>query len=351
MNFNVDKPLSQFVTLVVAASLFGLASCAPPPNGEYAPAAGSDDTEQAAKPVDFAAPIDGGAPVDVVIGEASAGLQVNMRPIVETIGISPVVDGAVSVTLSGMMPNGCASVSGAEWVREGSEFKIGLVSQSVEGECPDVLTPFEYALDLPLTGLDVGTYQVSADPIVSSFELAESQAPAAGSNGGQTTVITCAEPIGSERRLLSLEGGFCLNHPETYEAIMPTDGINLLRDASFEPPPNSDAVGVSLSIETFAAEGRTSEEIADERLNGLGEADGVERSTLQMGGETWIVADGLPGLATVRQAFLVRDGSGIGHVMTVMPMDPDLPELSAESAKLWDGVAASLRFFNPPGAH
>ena len=340
---------------MLAAGAFAVAACSPPPEIEE-PVAGDPPTAEA---IDVAVPL-GASPGDAGTVDGTPALIAGPPAQVETIDVGEIIEGKTSLTLRGTLPDGCSEITGAEWARQGAEFLIGLISMRPEGDCPDVVNPFEYSFDLPLTGLEAGTYEVSAGDTVTEFELAESQATAssAGSGAGQgagqgagargAPVITCAAPAPDQLRLVNVLAGFCFNHPAAFEAQRPAEGIDLLVDPSFEAPANTDAFGAVLSVETIAAGDATSQSLADERLTGLDEDQlGVVRSTIEVDGQTIIVADGVPGLATVRQAFLVRPGTGVAHILTVMPIDPTLPELTEQAEELWQAMIDSIRFFEP----
>ncbi len=333
----------RIAVFAVAIGAFTIAACTPPQASENPNA---QDDGATAESVDVAAAMTAEA------AGPEGDLMTGPPPLVEAVEIGPVVDGEASVTVRGTLPDDCTEVSGAEWARNETRFHVGLVTKRPAGACPDVVTPFEYELDIPLTGLEAGTYEVSAGDVVSDFELAEDQAPASGSESADApVVIACAEPAPDQSRMLNLQAGFCLNFPAAYEAQRPAEGIDLISDPSVAPRPNTDEFGAVLSIETIDADGATSASLAEERLDGLGQAEtGVTQTTIEVQGHTVIVADGVPGLATVRQAYIVRADTGVAHIVTVMPIDPSFPELSKEAELIWQTVIDSLRFFDPQSA-
>lgn len=305
-----------------------------------------------------AAPVDVAAPVDATRDAApDAELMTGPPPVVDAVDVGAVVDGKVPVVIRGTVPDDCTEVSGAEWARADTRFTIGLITQRPAAACPDVVTPFEYALDLPLSGLKAGEYSVEAGGMEGAFDLDADQPPAAaadsgtgtGAGGGAATVITCADTPEGELRLLNLEAGYCANHPAEYSSQQPAGGMDLIGRADRTPLPNSDEFGVVLSIESIADWEGTSDDLAAERLAGMDQAElGVTLREVEIDGLSAVVADGVPGLATVRQAFVARPELGTAHILTVMPIDAGWPELTADAEVLWETVIGSIRFFDPP---
>ena len=81
--------------------------------------------------------------------------------------------GLVSVRLRGLLANDCASISDITSNRQGSDFKLTVLSIVEPGEnCSAETVPFEENVDLDVAGLQLGSYTVTANERQVSFELA-----------------------------------------------------------------------------------------------------------------------------------------------------------------------------------
>ena len=81
--------------------------------------------------------------------------------------------GLVSVRLRGLLANDCASISDITSNRQGSDFKLTVLSIVEPGEnCSAETVPFEENVDLDVAGLQPGSYTVTANERQVSFELA-----------------------------------------------------------------------------------------------------------------------------------------------------------------------------------
>jgi inhibitor of cysteine peptidase len=70
----------------------------------------------------------------------------------------------VSVTINGMLPDGCTSIHGTQVLRdlETGNFNINILTERPEDAiCTQVLTPFEITVPLDVLGLPEGTYMVN----------------------------------------------------------------------------------------------------------------------------------------------------------------------------------------------
>lgn len=79
----------------------------------------------------------------------------------------------VEAVLRGYLPDGCATITDVQQVREGTTFRIRMTTRRSPGRaCPQVITPFEQVVRLEIAGLPAGAYQVAVNDLWTSFELA-----------------------------------------------------------------------------------------------------------------------------------------------------------------------------------
>ncbi len=78
----------------------------------------------------------------------------------------------VSVRLRGVLPTTCAQVDNIVTERVGSDFNIAiLILQEPSEECSEQIVPFEELVALDVSGLDAGSYNVTANERQVSFNL------------------------------------------------------------------------------------------------------------------------------------------------------------------------------------
>jgi len=189
------------------------------------------------------------------------------------------------------------------------------------------------------------------DAGVPSDEGAEGQAIEAPGSGDYEADGDCPAPGEGRALLRDDEGGYCFLYPDEFTSEAPVPGIRLVRIDSGQPPAPGDPMGVVLSIETLASSGLSAADLADQRLSGLDSEDiRIERSTATLAGIEAVVADGVPGLAPVRQAYVVRSAADLAHVFTIMPMGEGFGDLSEQAEALWAVFLETIRFIEPDGA-
>ncbi len=84
--------------------------------------------------------------------------------------------GVVSVRLRGLLADDCARIDNIVTDQQGSDFSLTVLSVVEPGEnCSTDPVPFEEIVELDVTGLQAGTYNVAANESQVSFELADEE--------------------------------------------------------------------------------------------------------------------------------------------------------------------------------
>ena len=151
----------------------------------------------------------------------------------------------------------------------------------------------------------------------------------------------CPSPAAGQLAFTSAVNGYCLLHPDNYTANATFDpGTIILSGPSFG---EGEPIVVYLSIESFPAGDNTTQSLADLNLSEM-ETDGLDfnRQNITLGGQPAIVAHGVPGILTSRQAFLVHNARA--YILTLFPDAADDPAILTEADLLWDTVLASMVF-------
>lgn len=79
----------------------------------------------------------------------------------------------VEAVLRGYLPDSCTAITDLQQVREGTTFRIRMITQRTGGQvCAQALAPFEQVVALEIGGLPAGAYQVAVNDLWTSFELA-----------------------------------------------------------------------------------------------------------------------------------------------------------------------------------
>ena len=82
------------------------------------------------------------------------------------------VSGQVSVRIRGVLPNNCTRIDDIISNREGSDFRLTVLAIQEPGEdCSAETVPFEETVEVDVSGLDAGSYNVIANDRQVSFEL------------------------------------------------------------------------------------------------------------------------------------------------------------------------------------
>jgi len=78
--------------------------------------------------------------------------------------------------IQGFLPNGCYGLGNHYMTREGNQFSLVINMITLQTlslvACTQAIVPFEITLPLDIYGLDAGQYQLIANGVKSSFELA-----------------------------------------------------------------------------------------------------------------------------------------------------------------------------------
>ena len=126
-------------------------------------------------------PIDTPAPTDCTPGPAcdpgpvdSFDITIEGVDVRTNAGTPPVV----TAVLSGTLPDAsCTTIESVKQERESTTFRLTVIAQTDPlRRCAFVLTPFTQEVVLDVEGLPAGTYTVMADDVMTTFELATSDA-------------------------------------------------------------------------------------------------------------------------------------------------------------------------------
>jgi hypothetical protein len=143
-------------------------------------------------------------------------------------------------------------------------------------------------------------------------------------------------------------GGYCLQIPDGFiatvaKADLGRQIVTFARAAEVTSPTLS---GATLAIEVLGpSEDGGASDLAKRALAGyLGDAGSdMVFTDAQIGGEAAAIVDGVPGMAVMRQAYLLH--GGLGYSISVTPWnDPAHPSTQGDADGLWQAVLASLIF-------
>jgi len=244
----------------------------------------------------------------------------------------------VSVVVHGHYPDGCTQISNAEQENlEENVIELTVYTiRPVDAECTQEVVPFEEIFSLDVEGLSAGTYTVDVNGATGAFELAIDNVPV------KEPGTTCPEGTVDLTRFLNGQDGYCLLYPNWYRASVQQPGTAVISDLKLVG--SDEQVEVFMTIDKLgSADGLSAEEIADEQLSEV-EASGIELDwgSVDLGGESGVTADGVPGIFPVRQAFVVHEDTV--YVLTLSPLDDSMPAVSREAELLWDTVVSSFMF-------
>jgi inhibitor of cysteine peptidase len=243
-----------------------------------------------------------------------------------------------SVVVSGQHPDGCTQISNTE--QEFLDEKtIGLTVYTItpaNAECIEEVVPFEENFSLDVEGLPAGTYTVDVNGVTVTFELTVDNV------AEKEPGTTCPEETADLSLFLNGKDGYCLLHPAWYRAGASQSNAAVISGPSLNA--GGEQIEIYLSIDKLgSADGLLVEEIAEGQLSGIEDSGtDIEWGEIDLGGETAITADGVPGTFPVRQAFIVHEDTA--YVLTVSPIDDALPAVSREAELLWEAVISSFTF-------
>jgi hypothetical protein len=247
--------------------------------------------------------------------------------------------GTLNVTLHGVFADDCTRLSSISQVTEGRTIKMIVLSDRIEErDCPTVPVPFEETVDLDLTELAEGTYELDVNGVTAAVEItAEMLLPA-------DPWLDCPEISEGLLGYYNESDGYCFLYPQGFEADSPRPGtVAVLAPESTEI---EESVRAGLTIRNEGAvDGRSLEEVAEDYLLAL-EAEGrvIERDQMSLGGKDAVVAILKPGLTLVRQVFALHGERVL--VLTFGPVDDELPQ-AEEVEELWSAVKSSWTFVEP----
>jgi hypothetical protein len=150
----------------------------------------------------------------------------------------------------------------------------------------------------------------------------------------------CLASTADTRPLKNEAHGYCLLHPAAFESQQPNPDETVLFTGS---PQNVE--GGRAYIEVSDAGGQPASEVAGGIVREVAAnlpGWGVRRSMLELGGETAIVLDNMPGQDISRQVVAVHGGRL--YRLTFVPADPAQATAYAEMEKLYKTVVDSFRF-------
>ena len=195
----------------------------------------------------------------------------------------------VNVIASGVLPDGCTSLTDPTPRREGNTFVVNLATSRVEEEvCTQATVPFDKVIPLEVEGLSAGTYTVAVNGLTDTFTLEADNV--AGEEEPEATPETSetpeAPPAGAEtgsisgrvwHDLCAVAGG------EAGAPAVPSEGCVALEDGIYqangvreEEEPGIEGVAVMLGEGACPADG-----LADATTggNGIYTIDNLEPGT------------------------------------------------------------------------
>lgn len=107
----------------------------------------------------------------------------------------------VILHVQGTLPDSCTRIMNVTSDRQGSQFRVEIHTEQIEGDCQQGPIPFERQVSLEVGGLPAGEYQVHVDGVTESFTLATDN------------IVLTQEPIEPSEDRLSLGQGFSLAVP------------------------------------------------------------------------------------------------------------------------------------------
>lgn len=166
---------------------------------------------------------------------------------------------------------------------------------------------------------------------------------------GQTDVETeapmaaCVEAEAGTRQLIDATHGICLHYPENYEVFANDDGgFTLYVDSLL----NTEAPIASITFEQ--ANGRPVEEFLSQYMPDV-DFSAVRLQTVDLGGETGLILDNLPGQDINRRVIAIHDGLVIN--MMVARIGEEYGEVGQQAEALYQTVTESFQFIAVvPGA-
>jgi hypothetical protein len=127
-----------------------------------------------------------------ISGEAPAALPDTGMAVVEKVDVRILESFPVQVqaVVSGYLPDGCTTITGAEALQEGTQFRIHIsTARPADAMCTEVIVKFEQVVPLQTATLPAGSYQVVVNDLAVDFELP------AGVSGAQPSTQPGSYPV------------------------------------------------------------------------------------------------------------------------------------------------------------
>jgi hypothetical protein len=266
---------------------------------------------------------------EIITREAPVGsIQVN---IMESAPVQ------VSVTVRGSLPDGCTEISQIAQTRQANFISLDVFTERpADMVCTQAVVPFEETVPLEVRGLPAGTYTVDVNGVTATFELSASDvAP-------ESPALNCPPAQEGQVPFLNADDGYCLLYPETFKVNNPQRGYVVFSGPALTAGPEAEQASLTIQNEG-PANGRTAEEIANERLSEYeGSGVKIKQGVINLAGEEAIRADDVPGQTLVRQVFMVHDDTV--YVFTLAPIDSAFAEATAQAEELWKVISSSFTF-------
>lgn len=184
---------------------------------------------------------------------------------------------------------------------------------------------------LPVEPTDSATETETATPT-------EDVMPTAQPAGDQPSPADECPPATAEsQRLYNPQHGYCLLYPAEYKVEKPTAEETILVIGGLLNPSDP-----RVSINVRPADGRSTSEIADQKVAEVGAVASIERSPITLAGETAVRLNGLPGQDTYRQLIAVHEGQAF--TLTFAPLNT---EASAGLEVLYTQIVDTFTFITP----
>ncbi|HSO27227.1 MAG TPA: NBR1-Ig-like domain-containing protein [Anaerolineales bacterium] len=254
-------------------------------------------------------------------------------------GTSPLF---ASVNVRGFLPDACTQLGQVNQQVDNNRIVIRLETvRSIEENCAQVVTPFEETLPLNVNGLAPGNYTVDVNGISADLVIPDHEQVA------EEVIDACPPAPPGMSLYVNSQLGFCLHHPTRYSVQETTRSEVTLAGPQFSE--GIEPVTVAMTVELLGpAEGRTPEQIADERLADYANRGfELHRGYVRLAETEALQIDGVPGRYFSRQAYVVAGDQA--YILTISPVDVTIPAPSNEAGLLWNDIVRSLTFFAPVG--
>jgi len=242
------------------------------------------------------------------------------------------------VLVYGTLPDSCTQFGQVDQRVVGDLILIEIeTARSVDESCEPGQQDFQETFALNVTDLSAGNYTVEVNGVTAPLLIPEHRPVS------EEALAACPEKEPGLKVFINSRDGYCFLHPERYTPQEAARNTVVLSGPQFEE--GIEPVTVSLTIERLGpADGKTTEEIAVQRLQNFSIEDSASRQGwVSLGGEQALSVDGVPGRYFSRRTFVVYDGTA--YEMTLSPADLTIPAPSDEAGLLWNEVVRTFTFF------